>query len=202
MITELGKELDKIYLSYSKILYKLHIQNIRTTKGKEINEIDLRQAISIMDRKHCNCRWKQTKRKDRKCYILIEGYYWLKYVYFQTDKSLIDADVNFFIKRIKQYEKLLGVEPKNLWTEDMNISALPNYFNKAEGTIKHNIRKLNHITKGKYIYNQNKTKKITKEGIEWLCKNCFKEKYLELLENYKMELTERYIKMGYFYDIF
>ena len=43
---------------------------------------------------------------------------------------------------------------------------------------------------------------ITKEGIEWLSKNCFKYKYLELLENYKMELTEKYIKAGYIYDNF
>ena len=43
---------------------------------------------------------------------------------------------------------------------------------------------------------------ITKEGIEWLCKNCFKQKYLEILENYKMELTEKYIRSGYIYDNF
>lgn len=41
---------------------------------------------------------------------------------------------------------------------------------------------------------------ITDKGIEWLCKNVFKQKYLELLENYKMELTEKYIEAGYIYD--
>ena len=30
----------------------------------------------------------------------------------------------------------------------------------------------------------------------------FKQKYLKLLEKYKMELTEKYIKAGYPYDIF
>lgn len=44
--------------------------------------------------------------------------------------------------------------------------------------------------------------KISKQGIEWLCKNYFKQKYLELLEKYKMELTEKYIEAGYPYDIF
>ena len=44
--------------------------------------------------------------------------------------------------------------------------------------------------------------KIYKEGIEWLCKNCFRHKYLELLEEYKMELTEIYIEKGYPYDVF
>ena len=43
---------------------------------------------------------------------------------------------------------------------------------------------------------------ISSKGIEWICKNVFKQKYLELLEKYKMELTEKYIKAGYPYDIF
>ncbi len=44
---------------------------------------------------------------------------------------------------------------------------------------------------------------VTNEGIEWLCKkNIFKQKYLEILEKYKMELTELYIKAGYPYDLF
>ena len=51
-----------------------------------------------------------------------------------------------------------------------------------------------YIENGKYV--------ISKEGIEWLCKNCFKQKYLELLEEYKMELTEKYIQAGYLYDYF
>ena len=43
---------------------------------------------------------------------------------------------------------------------------------------------------------------ISSKGIEWICKNVFKEKYLELLENKKMELTEKYIKAGYIYGYF
>ena len=43
---------------------------------------------------------------------------------------------------------------------------------------------------------------ISKEGVEWICKNIFKHKYLELLEKYKMELTEKYIEAGYPYDNF
>ena len=38
--------------------------------------------------------------------------------------------------------------------------------------------------------------------MKWICKNVFKQKYLELLEKYKMELTELYIKAGYPYDHF
>ena len=35
-----------------------------------------------------------------------------------------------------------------------------------------------------------------------MAKNCFKSKYLELLEKRKMDLTEEYIKAGYIYDNF
>lgn len=53
-----------------------------------------------------------------------------------------------------------------------------------------------------FTYYDNDKLLVSKEEIEWLCKNCFKQKYLELLENYKMELTEKYIEAGYVYDEF
>ena len=43
---------------------------------------------------------------------------------------------------------------------------------------------------------------ISSKGIEWICKNIFKQKYLELLEEYKIDLTEMYIKAVYPYDNF
>ena len=43
---------------------------------------------------------------------------------------------------------------------------------------------------------------VPKEGVKWIWKNVFKQKYLELLEKYKMELTELYIEAGYPYDNF
>ncbi|MCI8487063.1 MAG: hypothetical protein HFJ20_08495 [Clostridia bacterium] len=202
MVTDSEKELDKIYLSYSKILHRLKIQNIKTAKGKEITEVDLRQAIIIMNKKHYGCRWKQRKIKGNRCYILIEGYYWLIYVYFQNDKKQIDADIDFFTLRIKQYEELLNIQSKTFWNEDMYIYSLPDYFNKVKGTVLNGITKLNKATDKKYLYYENEKQKISKEGIEWLCKNCFKQKYLELLEDYKMDLTEKYILAGYPYDVF
>ena len=41
--------------------------------------------------------------------------------------------------------------------------------------------------------------RFTNEEVFW---NVFKQKYLELLEKKKMELTEKYIKAGYIYDHF
>ena len=43
---------------------------------------------------------------------------------------------------------------------------------------------------------------VPKEGVKWICKNVFKQKYLELLEKYKMELTKLYIEADYPYDNF
>lgn len=43
---------------------------------------------------------------------------------------------------------------------------------------------------------------VYSKGIELLCKEYFKQKYLEILEDYKMELTEKYIAAGYPYDNF
>ena len=54
----------------------------------------------------------------------------------------------------------------------------------------------------KYKFLVNNKVIISKKGVEWICKNVFKKKYLELLEKYKMELTELYIETGYPYDEF
>lgn len=202
MITDSQTELEKIFMSYDRVLYKLNLIGIKTKGGKEITHKDLRQAVTIMNKKHPTCRWKQNKLIDRKNYILVEGFYWLTDVYFQKEKSIIDADIDFFITRIKQYEDLLKVTPKNFWNDDMYVYELPSYFNRVPGTIKNGIIKMNKATNTLYKYYQNGKAKISKEGIEWLCKNCFKHKYLELLEQYKMELTEIYIEKGYPYDVF
>ena len=124
-------------------------------------------------------------------------------VYFQKEKSLIDADINFFEDRIKQYEELVKVEKnKNWWNEDMDIKQLCKYFDKKEITIRKAIKKMcdNGLEKYKFLINNKVV--ISSKGIEWLCKNVFKQKYLELLEEYKMELTEKYIEEGYPYDYF
>lgn len=204
MITDSQTELEKIFMSYNRVLYKLNLIEIKTKSGKEITHKDLRQAVTIMNKKHPTCRWKQQKYRFNKYrnYILAEGFYWLIHVYFQTEKNIVDADIDFFNMRIGQYEDLLKVSRRNFWNDDMYVYELPNYFNRVPGTIKNGIIKMNKATNSLYKYYENEKAKISKEGIEWLCKNCFKHKYLELLEEYKMELTEIYIEKGYPYDVF
>lgn len=194
-------KLDEVFLSYDKILYRLNIQKIKTKTGKDIKHKDLRYSIQVMQHKHKNCRWKSEKIRSRNFYILIEGYYWLISVYFNNKKKLIDADIEFFEDLIKQYEELLKLESKNLFEKDMKIQELVNYFNKKYETIEKAIWKMIKIHSN-YRYVVNNEFVITKEGVEWLCKNCFKQKYLELLESYKMDLTEKFIKAGYIYDNF
>ena len=194
---------DSIFLSYNKILERLHILGITTKNGKEISELDLRRAVDIMIKKHPTCRWRSEKIKSRKYFVLVEGYYWLTQVYFQKEKSLIDADIDFFKLRIKQYEELLKIEHnKNWWNEDMDIKQLCEYFNRKDITVRKAIKKMCDSGVEEYKFLVDNKVVISKEGVEWICKNVFKQKYLELLEKYKMELTELYIKAGYPYDNF
>ena len=193
--------LDSVFLSYDKILKKLHLLGLTTKQGKEITELDLRKAIDVMLEKHPTCRWRSEKIKSRKYFILTEGYYWLLNVYFQKEKSLIDADIDFFEDRIKQYEELLKVENnQNWWNKNMDIKQLCKYFDRKEITIRKSIKKMCDSGFEQYKFLINNKVVISSKGIEWLSKNVFKQKYLELLEKYKMELTELYIEKGYIYD--
>ena len=196
-------QFEDIFLTYNGILTRLHKLKITTKTGKEITELDLRKAIKVMVKKHPLCRWRSQKILSRKYFVLVEGYYWLIHVYFQKEKSLIDADVEFFEYRIKQYEELLKVERnENWWNKEMNIKELCHYFDRQDISVRKAIKKMCDSGLGDYkLFVDNKVV-ISKEGIEWICKNVFKHKYLELLEKYKMELTELYIEKGYVYDHF
>lgn len=196
-------EFDKVFLSYWKILNKFKILNIKTKNGKEITHKDLRKAISVMNKKHPTCRWQSKKIRSKRYYILFEGYLWLLYVYFQTEKKQIDADIDFFKMRIEVYEEFLKVNHnENWWNEDMDIKQLCEYLNKKDITVRKAIKKMCDSGFEEYKSLANGKVVISSKGVEWICKNVFKQKYLELLENYKMELTELYIEAGYPYDNF
>lgn len=194
---------DSIFLSYNKILKRLHSLGRTTKNGKEISHTDLRKAIDVMIEKHPTCRWRSQKIRSRKYFILIEGFAWLNQVYFQKEKALIDTDVDFFADRIRQYEELLKIEHnEHWWNEDMDIKQLCKYFNRKDITVRKAIRKMCDSGLEEYKWLVGSKVVISKEGVEWICKNVFKQKYLELLEKYKMELTELYIEAGYLYDNF
>lgn len=203
MYTDSQQTLDSIFLSYNKILNRLHSLGIITKHGKEISHMDLRKAIDVMVEKHPTCRWRSEKIRSRKYFVLVEGYYWLTQVYFQKEKSLIDADIDFFKLRIKRYEELLKIEHnENWWNEDMNIKQLCKYFNRQDITVRKAIKKMCDSGLEEYKFLVDNKVAISSKGVEWICKNVFKQKYLELLAKYKMELTELYIEAGYPYDYF
>ena len=41
-----------------------------------------------MLKKHSTCRWRSEKKRSRRYFILVEGYDWIKYVYFEKEKNL------------------------------------------------------------------------------------------------------------------
>ena len=84
----------------------------------------------------------------------------------------------------------------------MDIKQLSIYFNREDITVRKAIKEMYDSGLGEYKFLVNNKVVISKEGVEWICKNVFKQKYLELLEKYKMELTELYIEAGYPYDYF
>lgn len=203
MFRDSEKALESIFVSYNKILKRFKLLGVTTKYGKEVTHEDLRKAVNVMLKKHPTCRWRSEKVKSRKYFILDEGYVWLLQVYFQKEKSLTDADVEFFEDRIKQYEELLKiVHDENWWNEDMDIKQLCKYFNKEDITIRKAIRKMCDSGLEEYKLLINNKIVVSREGIKWICKNVFKQKYLELLEKKKMELTEKYIEAGYIYDHF
>ena len=195
-------EMDKIFVSYSKILQRFKILGVKTKNNKEITQKDLRKAILVMQEKHPNCRWKSNKVRSKKFYILDEGYWWLVDVYFQNENDLIDADIKFFKKRIKMYEDFLKLKPKELFINDLSYSQLEIFLNRKLYTIKRAIRTLENKYSINLRFKKDNRVYVYSKGIELLCKDCFKQKYLEILENYKMELTEKYIAAGYPYDNF
>lgn len=66
--------MDKIFLTYEKILYRFKVLNITTKHGKEISHLDLRKAVDAMIKKHPYCRWRSEKIRSKKYFVLIEGY--------------------------------------------------------------------------------------------------------------------------------
>ena len=196
------RELDKIFLSYNKILARLNKQGCKTKNGKEITHKDLRKAILVMQEKHPKCRWRRNKVRSRKFYILDEGYWWIVEVFFQNELDLIDADIKYFKKRIKLYEDFLKIKPKELFVNNIPYSQVENFFNRKLYTIKRAIRFLENKYSINLRYKKDNRMYVYSKGIELLCKECFKQKYLDILENYKMELTEKYIAAGYPYDNF
>lgn len=104
--------------------------------------------------------------------------------------------------RIGLYEELLGLKPKELFNDNIPYSQIELFFDRKLYTIKRAIRNLENKYSVNLRFKENNRMYVYSKGIELLCKEYFKQKYLEILEDYKMELTEKYIAAGYPYDNF
>ena len=103
-------------------------------------------------------------------------------MYFEKEKSLIDTDVEFFETRIKLYEDFLKVEHNENWcNEDMDIKQLEKYFNRAESSIRKAIKKMCDKGFSNYKYLDNNKVIISRKGVEWICKNVFKQKAFRVI---------------------
>lgn len=195
-----------IFLDYKEILEELEKRNLKTKSGKEITHTDLRYAITIMNEKHSSCRWQSEKIKKKYYYIQYEGFIWLRDVYFSSyDMKFIDKDVKWFENRILWYKNQFNKNNIEYPDIDYKIIAmskkeLAKYFNRSIRTIENGIREYE-STQMKNIRNYKEDKlEINEATIEWLLKNKFKDKYIKLLEDYKMTLTEIFKINGGYYD--
>lgn len=91
MYRDSEKELDKIFMSYNKILLRFKSLNIKTKNGKEITHKDLRKAISVMVKKHPTCRWQSEKIRSKKYYISISNKR-KKFAMEKAYKSIIEKE--------------------------------------------------------------------------------------------------------------
>lgn len=80
---------------------------------------------------------------------------------------MIDADIDFFETRIKQYEKFLKIySDRKWWNEKMNIKELETYFNRGESSIRKAIRKMRREGLECYKLYENDKVIISNDGAE------------------------------------
>ena len=197
-----------IFMNYKEILEDFQKRKMKTKNGVEISHNDLRYAVQVMNKKHSSCRWQSEKIKKRYYYIQYEGVVWLREVYFsEYDSKLIDKDLIWFKNRIQWYQQQfdknnIEYTKFELKINDMTKKELSIYLNKSVSTIENGLRDYEKATGENIRKYEDGELKISEFTIEWLIKNKYKNKYLQLLEDYKMLLTEIYKKNGGYYDNF
>lgn len=195
-----------IFMNYKEVLQDFKENNIKTKAGKEITHMDLRKAVLIMLEEHPTCRWRSEKIKKRYYYLQYEAVIWLREVYFNNyEIKFIDKDIRWFEERIRWYIETLeknNIEyPKMEYhLKPMTKRELTKYFDRGLSSIQQAIIEMEKNTNNKNRIYENGTLQIDEAQIKWLLKNKFKTKYLQLLEEYKMVLTEIFKANGGYYD--
>lgn len=135
------------------------------------------------------------KHKEQKWYskgnIKDEGILWLIEVSYNYDSHRkIDAELEFFKKRIYYYQDILNQEHHLLDYKDMNILELESYFNRSNSSIKKTIQKLM-LEHSSYKYYDDGKTYIKSEGVKFIEENYYKREYLKRLENLHLDLKKQ-----------
>lgn len=195
-----------MFMNYKEILSDFNNRGLTTKGGKPITHTDLRKAIQVMQQKHSLCRWRSERIKQRYYYIQYEGVLWLRNVYFNSyDMKFIDKDIKWFKNRIiwyqNQFDKNNIDYPEFSFNVDtMNKIQLSRYFDKSISTIENALRMYEKNTSSKDRCYKDGKLQVQSSAVIWLIENQFKYKYIEILEAYKMELTEIFKANGGYYD--
>lgn len=195
-----------MFMNYKEIISDFNNRGLTTKGGKPITHTDLRKAIQVMQQKHSLCRWRSERIKQRYYYIQYEGVLWLRNVYFNSyDMKFIDKDIKWFKNRIiwyqNQFDKNNIDYPEFSFNVDtMNKIQLSRYFDKSISTIENALRMYEKNTSLKDRCYKDGKLQVQSSAVIWLIENQFKYKYIEILESYKMELTEIFKANGGYYD--
>lgn len=195
-----------MFMNYKEILSDFNNRGLTTKGSKPITHTDLRKAIQVMQQKHSLCRWRSERIKQRYYYIQYEGVLWLRNVYFNSyDMKFIDKDIKWFKNRIiwyqNQFDKNNIDYPEFSFNVDtMNKIQLSRYFDKSISTIENALRMYEKNTSLKDRCYKDGKLQVQSSAVIWLIENQFKYKYIEILESYKMELTEIFKANGGYYD--
>lgn len=151
--------------------------------------------------KYIKTKWKQWHKEDewlvfrrneygkKVLWVYMEGVNWICEVYLKRDVPYILAEIDYAEKNINRLEQELNFHYNPVFAEQMNTNQMAVYFDRSPKTILNNLsylRKENSnwiIDTNPYI--------VTKEGIEWLEKNVYTQKYLEDLLRYKRILQAK-----------
>lgn len=195
-----------MFMNYKEIISDFNNRGLTTKGGKPITHTDLRKAIQVMQQKHLLCRWRSERIEQRYYYIQYEGVLWLRNVYFNSyDMKFIDKDIKWFKNRIMWYQNQFDKNnidyPEFSFNIDtMNKIQLCKYFDKSISTIENALRMYEKNTSSKDRCYKDGKLQIQSSAVIWLIENQFKYKYIEILESYKMELTEIFKTNGGYYD--
>lgn len=195
-----------MFMNYKEIISDFNNRGLTTKGGKPITHTDLRKAIQVMQQKHSLCRWRSERIKQRYYFIQYEGVLWLRNVYFNSyDMKFIDKDIKWFKNRIiwyqNQFDKNNIDYPEFSFNVDtMNKIQLSRYFDKSISTIENALRMYEKNTSLKDRCYKDGKLQVQSSAVIWLIENQFKYKYIEILESYKMELTEIFKANGGCYD--